>query len=86
MYGYGLGHGIGLFGGFFMLIFWVLFIWLIIAFVRGASGHHGRSCCSGHDHGDKERNDDALEILRQRFAKGDIDKEEFEEKCQVLKK
>lgn len=89
MYGYGLGHGFGLFGGFFMIVFWALLIWLIIAFLRGAVGHHGGGCCGmgGHSHNhDGKGSDDALEILRKRYANGDITKEEFEEKSQVLKK
>ena len=38
--------------------------------------------CLGN--GDEQRSDSATEILRQRFAKGEISKEEFEEKLQVL--
>jgi putative membrane protein len=83
MYGYGLGSGYGFMGGFFMLIFWVLIIWLIVALVRGG-GHLGRGCCGGH--GSDSQEDQALKVLRERYAKGDITKEEFEEKSQVLKK
>ncbi len=84
MYGYGLGSGFGFMGGLFMVIFWVAIIWLIVALVRGG-GHIGGGCC-GMDHNDGEKkNDSAMEILKERFAKGEISKEEFEEKSQILK-
>lgn len=87
MYGYGLGSGFGFFGGIFMLVFWILLIWLVVAFVRGSNGHMGKGCCGGgRDHDDHKKGDDALEIIRQRYAKGDITKEEFEEKSHVLKR
>ena len=85
MYGYGnsLGYGMGLwgglFGGIFMLIFWIVIIWLVIMLVRGRF----------HDAGgeqDAYKKDLAMDALRERFAKGEITKEEFEEKSQILKK
>lgn len=94
MYGYGWGHGLGfgLFGGIISLIFWVFIIWLIVSLIRSATGHHGRHCwwgdCRG-EHGDgnemnSPRRDAAMDVLRERYAKGEISKEEFEEKSQVL--
>jgi putative membrane protein len=89
MYGYGAGwgHGVGLggalFGGIFMLIFWVLIIWLVISLVRH-SGHFVKGCHGGNC-GQPDK-DSAMEMLRERFAKGEISKEEFEEKSQLLKK
>ncbi len=88
MYGYeaGWGHGFGLggalFGGIFMIIFWILLIWFVVALVRGGSHHCGTGGCGQRG----EKKDEALDTLRNRFAKGDITKEEFEEKSQVLKK
>lgn len=86
MYGYGLGGGLGFFGGLFMLVFWILIIWFIVALVRGASGHTGSRGCCGMGHDGEKKSDSAMEILKERFAKGEISKEEFEEKSQLLKK
>ncbi len=64
------------FGMIFMVLFWGLIIWAIFALLRG--GHAG--CCGGfmgHHHGEG-RGDRALEILKERYAKGEISKEEFE--------
>lgn len=74
--GYGFGFG---FGWIFMIIFWALIIWAIFALVRGLSGH---GCCQHkgeHMHGEKmQKEDNALGILRERYAKGEVTKEEFD--------
>lgn len=75
MMGYGWNHmdgwgGYGLFGGVFMLIFWIVIIVLLFWLFR--SNRHG-----DHSSG-KEKT--PLEILKERYAKGEIDKKEFEEK------
>ena len=73
-YGHMGGFGFG-FGWIFMLIFWGLVIWAIFALVRGVSGH---GCC-GHNHGENRHKDNnALNILKERYAKGEVSKEEFE--------
>ena len=73
------GWGFG-FGWIFMLLFWGLIIWGIIALLRGVSGHG----CGGHNHGEHGRSSNALDILKERYAKGEIDKNEFEEKKKDL--
>lgn len=64
--------GGGLFMFFFMLLFWALVIagavWFIRYVANGVSG--------GRAPGSKN----ALDILKERYAKGEIDKDEFEAK------
>jgi len=73
------GWGMGWFGGIFMLVFWVLviigLIFLIKWLIQSTKGGPGRppSNPSG-----------ALDILKERYARGEIDKEEFEEKKRDL--
>jgi putative membrane protein len=58
----------------FAIIWWVLVIWLIFAFFRFLfGGHH-------HWHGQMPENDadEALKILKQRYARGEITKKEFD--------
>lgn len=81
-WGYGAGLG---FGWIFIVIFWGLIIWGIIALIR----HNGGGCCGmgGHDHNAHKKNggeNTALEILKERYAKGEINKQEFEEKKKDL--
>lgn len=68
-------YGFG-FGWIFMVLFWGLVIWAIIALVRGGSG--GGCCGSHHENHKHNREDDALEILKKRYAKGEVSKEDFD--------
>ncbi len=80
MYGFdnywGLSNysGLGWFGGMIMMaIFWVALVFLIVWLVREISG------------GRREKDEDkSLSILKERYAKGEIDKKEFEEKKKEL--
>ncbi len=79
-WGDGFGHmmwggGFGMAGGLMMLVFWGAIIALIVFAVRGFS--------SGSGSGSKS---DATEILRERFAKGEIDEEEYERRKAQLEK
>lgn len=74
---YGLYNGYGgamgwLGGGIMMIVFWGLLIALIVWLVRGATGRNPNASSS------------PLEILKARYAKGEIDKKEFEEKKQDI--
>lgn len=61
------GGGFGIFGGLMMLLFWGAIIALIVFAVRGFS--------TGSESG---RKSDAAEILRERYARGEIDDDEYE--------
>ena len=67
-YGHMFGWGLG--GGIMMILFWVLAIIFIVWIVREINGKNSRS--------------NALEILKKRYAKGEINKKEFEEKKKDL--
>jgi len=78
--GYGLGFGLG---WIFQIAFWIIIIWLIVSLFRhhrgdaGCCGKGAKSDMGGHsDSGSKE--DSATEILKKRYAKGEISKDEFE--------
>ncbi len=58
-----------------MIAFWVLVIWGIVALIRWLS-RSGRSSYTHHE--------TALEILKRRYASGEITKVEFEEKKRDL--
>lgn len=67
------GWGMGL-GFLFMLLLWALVILGIVALVRWL-----QTPTEGPRH-----NKTALEILRERYARGEIDREEFEQKKRDL--
>jgi putative membrane protein len=67
-----------MFGWFFMVI---LVIAVVAALVRGGSTA-GRTFWARGGQDDKERS--ALRILEERFASGEIDREEFERRREVL--
>jgi putative membrane protein len=75
MYGWGMGW----FGGIFMILFWVL---VLVALVFGikwlvqSTKGDSRSTQTGASR--------ALEILKERYARGEINKQEFEEKKKDL--
>ncbi|TSC85861.1 MAG: putative membrane protein [Parcubacteria group bacterium Gr01-1014_8] len=79
-----MNFGLMPFGGFgwiFMVLFWGFVIWMIVSMIRGnfGAGHMG-----GHSHGNDVQGKSAFDILKERYAKGEIDKSEFEEKKKDL--
>jgi putative membrane protein len=80
MWGYpGFGPGFGGFG-IGMLLFWGLIIFAIVMLVRGFGGRPGP-----HASEPRLSHKTALEILAERYARGEIDKSEFEEKRKDLR-
>lgn len=65
------GVGMGFGGGLFMILFWGIIIYIIISLVRKPSG---------------EQKESPEEILKNRYARGEITKEEFEAMKRHLKK
>lgn len=80
---YGGWGGFGM-GWIFMLIFWGIVIWVIIFLIKGSHGK-GHMCGHDHEHEGHEKENTPLEILKERYAKGEIDKKEFEEIKKDLK-
>lgn len=72
---WGPGNMMGWFGGgLMMLVLWVLLIAFVVWIAHEVSGKNSRS----------RSDSNALEILKERYAKGEIDKKEFEEKKKDL--
>jgi putative membrane protein len=81
------GHGMwgmgGVGGMIMMIFFWAIIIIGAILIIRYfTAGHVGIS--GGQGTGPIPGVRDPLEILRERYAKGEIDTEEFEERKRVL--
>ncbi len=75
-YGYGWGGGWG-FGVIGMVLWWILIVLGIVLLTRwllSGSPRRGEQGSTGH----------ALEILKERYARGEIDKQEYEEKKRDL--
>ena len=81
-WGYGYNYGYSGWGEALSILFAILIIVLIVSIIRrmiwGCKTHrHGRFCgmCGDGLSGSKE----PLDILKERYAKGEIKKEEFEQ-------
>ena len=70
-----MGNGIGMgFGGGFMWLFWILLIIVIVWIVKEIVGSSNSS----------EPRKPAIDILKERYARGEIDQDELEQKRKDL--
>ncbi len=81
--GYGPGHGYHG-GGFFWLgpvfaLFWILLIWFVVGFVLRRSGRGPWGRWSGGP-------GSAEAVLHERYARGEVDVEEYEARLEVLRR
>jgi len=67
-YGYGMGSGVWIFG----LIFWILILIGLVLLIKYLW------------EGGAKKEESALELLKKRYARGEMGKEEFEEKKKDL--
>lgn len=71
---WGCGSALGsVFSGFFMIIFWILIIWLIVKLARGDFDRSDANSFNDSKEGS------SMSILKERYAKGEISKDEFEQ-------
>jgi len=80
-YGYGypmMGYGFGWLGAIFGIVWAIILVLIIVGIIRwvrgGPYGHHRHFF----------NENTALTILKERYARGEIDKEEFESKKKDL--
>lgn len=78
MWGMRFGHMMG--GGGFMILFWVLIIGGAVYLINS------RNSRSDNYHQGKPEGKQAEEIAKERYARGEIDKEELEEILEELRK
>ena len=71
--------GMGMFGGIFMIVLWILIIGGVFFFVKWLNQRSNGE--SGWILGNSSK---GFDILRERYARGEIDKQEFEEKKKDL--
>lgn len=73
--GYGMNPGFSILGFIFQVLFWGLVILLIVKLFRSSHSSH---CCHNEEMEEVDGGR-SLEIVRERYAKGEIDKKEFEQ-------
>lgn len=89
MMGWGGMPFYGFFGGIISIVFWVLIVIAIVYLIKylvWGGDHHRKMWMEEKMRMMKMRKgDSAMAILKERYAKGEIDKKEFEEKIKELK-
>jgi putative membrane protein len=66
------GWGMGWFGGIFMIVFWILILVGLVFVIRWLVQTTSKKGDSG------QRGSRAIDILKERYARGEIDKAQFE--------
>jgi len=78
--GWGYMHGFGGFGWLIMIVFWVLVITAIVIIVRWVTSSPARFQSGPY----VNKENKAMTILDERYARGEIDREEYEQKRKDL--
>jgi putative membrane protein len=71
------GNGMGGFGWIAMVFFWIFIVAGIVLLVRYLSTGHGSGTAAGKDR-------DPMQVLKERYARGEIRTEEYKERRKVL--
>lgn len=80
--------------GFGILLLFFLLVFVVVRILGGPGAFVGGGCCGGHNYGEpggphdqiNKQATDPAEIVRIRFAKGEISREEFEQISATLHK
>jgi len=72
------GWGMGWFGGIFMILFWILVIVGLVLLIKWLVKNTREAPCG------RSSSSKAIHILEERYARGEIEKQEFEEKKRDL--
>ena len=79
-----MGYGFGAFGWMFMIIFWVIIIGLGFWLVARIFPQVTNTLSSTNARGQNQREESGLEIIKRRYALGEITETEYQEIRQTL--
>ncbi len=75
-----MGYGVG-YGGMFMMVIPIVLVAIIVYAIYKLIGHS-----SNNGHYNNKRGNSALDILNERFARGEITEEEYNQKRDMILK
>lgn len=76
---YNVNPGYNILGFLFQVLFWWIIVMLVIKLFKWAHhSQHEHECCHNEEGTEVEQNSN-LDIVKTRYAKGEIDKKEFEQ-------
>ncbi|MCK8816833.1 SHOCT domain-containing protein [Natroniella sulfidigena] len=81
MHNWGYGYGTGWLHMIGMAIFWIIIIALAIYLIKGLTTNNNYS----NKQLNKTKSEDAIEIAKKRYARGEISKEEYQKLLNDLK-